>query len=340
MAAPSFVAAALGEPAPSHVRLAGRTLYVARRDEVDPGQLVCGLAASADAAAPSLLPPADTSDGLVLAVADGTPRDPLARQHPSPLRTGPRLLRRVLWNKMGGAFVVLAAVLVAGYLLLAVAVGYSPVNSLYLTLLDAAGAAVSSARLSSPEKVAQFLLTFAGLAFLPLVTAAVVGARLTGSAAGTRPPLTDHVIVVGLGNVGTRIVGQLHDLGDRRGLRRQEPGRGRSAAGQAPRAEDRVRRVTPRGDAAGGRDRQLPGRGLGDQRRHRQPGDRAARPGARRASRAWSSGSSTTTWPSGSARRSATRSRDRSPTWRLRRSPPRCSSIRCCAPSRWAGTCC
>ena len=213
MAAPSFVAAALGEPAPSHVRLAGRTLYVARRDEVDHGQLVCGLAASADAAAPSLLPPADTSDGLVLAVADGTPRDPLARQHPGPLRTGARLLRGVLGTKMGGAFVVLAAVLVAGYLLLAVAVGYSPVNSLYLTLLDAAGAAVSNPRLSAPEKVAQFLLTFAGLAVLPLVTAAVVGARLTGSAAGARPPLTDHVIVVGLGNVGTRIVGQLHDLG-------------------------------------------------------------------------------------------------------------------------------
>ncbi len=34
MAAPSFVAAALGEPAPSHVRLAGRTLYVARREDV------------------------------------------------------------------------------------------------------------------------------------------------------------------------------------------------------------------------------------------------------------------------------------------------------------------
>lgn len=69
------------------------TLYVARRDEVDHGQLVCGLAASADAAAPSLLPPADTSDGLVLAVADGTPRDPLTRQHPGPLHAGARLLR-------------------------------------------------------------------------------------------------------------------------------------------------------------------------------------------------------------------------------------------------------
>ncbi len=34
MAAPSFVAAALGEPAPSHVRLSGRTLYVARREDV------------------------------------------------------------------------------------------------------------------------------------------------------------------------------------------------------------------------------------------------------------------------------------------------------------------
>ncbi len=31
MAAPSFAAAALGEPGPGHIRLAGRTLYVARR---------------------------------------------------------------------------------------------------------------------------------------------------------------------------------------------------------------------------------------------------------------------------------------------------------------------
>ena len=44
MAAPSFVAAALGEPAPSHVRVSGRTLYVARREDADPGQVLCGLA--------------------------------------------------------------------------------------------------------------------------------------------------------------------------------------------------------------------------------------------------------------------------------------------------------
>ena len=57
------------------------------------------------------------------------------------------------------------------------------------------------------------LLTFDGLAFLPVLTAVVVGARLTGSLQRRERPLNDHVIVVGLGNVGTRIVGQLHDLG-------------------------------------------------------------------------------------------------------------------------------
>ncbi len=51
------------------------------------------------------------------------------------------------------------------------------------------------------------------MAVLPLVTAAVVGARLTGAAHGRQQPPSDHVIVAGLGNVGTLIAGQLHDLG-------------------------------------------------------------------------------------------------------------------------------
>ena len=42
MSAPAFVAAALGEPAPSHVRVQRRTLYVARPDDVAAGAVVCG----------------------------------------------------------------------------------------------------------------------------------------------------------------------------------------------------------------------------------------------------------------------------------------------------------
>ncbi len=86
-------------------------------------------------------------------------------------------------------------------------------TALYLTLLDAAGAAVTDPSLPSAEKFAQFLLTFDGMAFLPLVTAAIVGSRIPGVAAAARPPLSNHVIVAGLGAVGARIIGQLHDLG-------------------------------------------------------------------------------------------------------------------------------
>jgi Trk K+ transport system NAD-binding subunit len=213
MAAPSFVAAALGEPTPSHVRLAGRTLYVARSGQAGITQVLCGLASPGTRTAPGLLPPTPAAADLVLAVADGTPRNPLTRQRRRPLRLLADVTHLVLRSKLGLVFVGLFALLLSGFVLLATAGGYSLPNALYLTALDAAGAAVASARLGGAEKVAQFLLTFTGMAFLPVVTAAVVGARLTGSVRGHDRPLSDHVIVAGLGNVGTRIFGQLHDLG-------------------------------------------------------------------------------------------------------------------------------
>ncbi len=107
------------------------------------------------------------------------------------------------------------AVLIGGFVLLATAGRYSWPNASYLTLLYVAGAAVTNVHLSTPERVAQVVLTFDGMAFLPTVTAAIVGARLARTLNGSRKAISDHVIVVGLGNVGTRIVGQLHDLGVR-----------------------------------------------------------------------------------------------------------------------------
>ena len=213
MSAPSFVAAALGEPAPSHVRVAGRTLYVARSGDVRPRHVICGLAMADDPLSPRLLPPDTGSADLVLAVADGAPRDPLTRQRRRPVRAVLGAAQALLRQRLVLAFIVLLAVLAAGFGLLATAGGFSPGNALYLTFLDAAGAAVSDPALSASEKVAQFLLTFAGLAFIPVVTAAVVSARLTGSLRSKDRPMGQHVIVAGLGNVGTRIVGQLHDLG-------------------------------------------------------------------------------------------------------------------------------
>ena len=211
MSAPSFVAAALGEPAPSHVRVQRRTLYVARPDDVAPGAVVCGL--TDDHAGPRLLPPGaglrDRAD-LVLAVADGTPRNPLARRrNPAVVLAG--MLRRLAGGKFGLVFTALLGVIVVGFALLATV--YRLTDALYLTLMDLTGSALTRPQDASAEKVAQVMLTVDGMAFIPVITALVVGARLTGSVRRAPRPTSDHVIVVGLGNVGTAVTGQLHDLG-------------------------------------------------------------------------------------------------------------------------------
>ena len=78
MAAPAFVAAALGEVAPTHFRHARRTLYVARREDVRAEHVVCSLARSLAAGPVQVLPPEPAPgearpDDLVLAEATGTP---------------------------------------------------------------------------------------------------------------------------------------------------------------------------------------------------------------------------------------------------------------------------
>jgi Trk K+ transport system NAD-binding subunit len=214
LAAPALVAAALGEIAPSHVRLAGRTLYVARRGDALPGQVLCGLAVPGDPGGTTLLVAPEDLDGradLVLAVADGTPRDPLARQS-HPVRGALRVARRLLWNKFGMTFAVLLALAIAGFSLLAAA-GYAPGNVIYLGIMDMTGSALTYTRDTGAEKVAQVLLTADGMALLPLATAIIVGARLTGRIRGEPRPRGGHVIVVGGGDVGTRVTGGLHDLG-------------------------------------------------------------------------------------------------------------------------------
>jgi Trk K+ transport system NAD-binding subunit len=211
MSAPSFVAAALGEPAPSHIRVQRRTLYIARPGDVTSSHVLCGLIPSADdSQSPRLVPPGTAGAGLVLAVADGTPRNPLTRRR-DPVRAMAGVFRRLAWNKFGLLFTILLAVIVAGFALNFVR--YSFTNAAYLTLMDLTGSALTDYRDKGVEKVAQVLLTFDGLAFIPVVTAIIVGARLTGTVRGSPRPPGGHLIVVGLGNVGTSVTGQLHDLG-------------------------------------------------------------------------------------------------------------------------------
>jgi Trk K+ transport system NAD-binding subunit len=216
MAAPSFVAAALGEVAPSHVRLPGRTLYVAHRDTVSPKQILCGLADTTGATT-RLLPTDQNTANLVLAHADGPPQSPVREYRTRRWRVVAQRLRAMLANTFVRVAIVLFILLLIGVVLLAV-VGPTATSwgdAIYITLLDAAGDAVpdTSNQLGLFARIVQVGVTLISLAIPPVVTAVIVGGVVRSRLPAVPTQLGDHVVVVGLGNVGTRVVRQLRDLG-------------------------------------------------------------------------------------------------------------------------------
>jgi len=93
--------------------------------------------------------------------------------------------------------------------------------TVYFTLLDAAGAVqpdVPGQQVLGDAwaRAAQVLITFCGITFVPVATAIVVEALASGRRGVPRPPgarTRDHVIVVGLGNVGTRVAALVRATG-------------------------------------------------------------------------------------------------------------------------------
>jgi voltage-gated potassium channel Kch len=236
MAAPAFVSAALGEVAPVHIRLPGRTLYVARRTAVRAGDVVCGLAVTTGDQ-PELLPKDQDRADLVLAVARGVAthdRTPGAASTPGSasrrwrrVRRRARLLhwRRRPLRSLGAVFnrklriaaVVLVALLLVGTAVLKVTRGVTWLNAAYLAMLDTLAGANADLGERPVVKVTETALTVISIALIPVITAmvveAAVNARLALALGRLREPIAGHVVVVGLGNVGTRVIRRLHDLG-------------------------------------------------------------------------------------------------------------------------------
>jgi Trk K+ transport system NAD-binding subunit len=232
MAAPAFVAASLGEVAPTHVRLAGRTLFVARRADVRPADVVCALTAADGAGRVDVLPADPPPDGqrptdLVLAEATGRPagqtvaaqRLVRARRRRRPVRVVGRAFRAALSRKLGLAVLTtLVITLVSGAVLAHADKTVSGFwKSVYVTLLTVVGSSDVELERTGVAQAAQLVLTIAGVALLPLIIAAVVegmvNARLALSSGKVTAQHEDHIVVVGLGNVGTRVLRQLVDLG-------------------------------------------------------------------------------------------------------------------------------
>ncbi|MBO4162178.1 potassium channel protein [Micromonospora antibiotica] len=225
MAAPAFVAAALGEVAPTHFRHGGRTLYVARRADVRPADVVCGLAVTTDPDLVRVLPADEKAADVVLAEATGQPagtelaarRLVRARRRRRPLAVLLRAVRSFATRKIGIAVLTLLGVIALLGWLNARAVAVSWTEALYLTLVTTLSGQDPDVTKPAAAQVMQVVLNLAGLALIPLITAVVVdgivNARLALHAGRIQPERTGHVVVVGLGNIGTRVMAQLHDFG-------------------------------------------------------------------------------------------------------------------------------
>ncbi|MEV5652971.1 NAD-binding protein [Nocardia sp. NPDC052254] len=206
MAAPSFIAAALGEDALDYLRLGERTLYVAAAGDAPPDQVISGLVGGAEGI--SLLP-TRSPVARVLALAERVPYSPSAP------RRWLTLMRYLVRHDLIRLLLVLLVLIVAGCIMM-VFIGNSWGTAAYETLLDAAGAAQPEPAREPMYKLLQLGVVFIGLTMTPVITALVVGGVLRAQLSEHHPDpsrMEDHVVVAGLGNIGMRVVEQLSDLG-------------------------------------------------------------------------------------------------------------------------------
>lgn len=231
MAAPAFVAAALGEVAPTHFRYAARTLNVAKRADVPETAALLTLATSNGSGRMTVLPaepaPADRQPtDLVLAEATGRPaaqavtarRLARAGRRRRPWLSIGRALRAGLTRKLGVAVLIaLGLTAISGALLTHFIGAEGFWLSIYITLLTMVGSSDVETANAPAAQAAQLVLTVAGVALIPLITAAVVDGVVKTRLALDRGEVltvhTGHIVLVGLGAVGTRVLRQLVDLG-------------------------------------------------------------------------------------------------------------------------------
>ncbi|MFE7950584.1 NAD-binding protein [Streptomyces sp. NPDC057426] len=118
---------------------------------------------------------------------------------------------RLRWALAGMVASVLALTLTATALTDA-----DPVHAAYITLLDLFAINDPALDARPTNQILQLLSGLVGLALLPLLVAAALEALGTFRAAGSlrRPPrgLSGHVVLLGLGKVGTRVLARLREL--------------------------------------------------------------------------------------------------------------------------------
>ncbi|MCX5342420.1 NAD-binding protein [Streptomyces atratus] len=120
--------------------------------------------------------------------------------------------RRLRWSALGVGLAVLGLAIAS-----TLTTGDDPLHATYLTLLDLF--AMGDPAIGDPmaRQVIQLLSGVAGLMLLPLLVAGVLEAfgSLRTASSLRRPPrgLSGHVVLLGLGKIGTRVLVRLRELG-------------------------------------------------------------------------------------------------------------------------------
>ncbi|GAA4911949.1 NAD-binding protein [Stackebrandtia albiflava] len=225
MASPTFVAAALGEVEPRYLPIADRTLYVTTAELARriPGP---SWTITTTESRGVLLPGPEREPGLAITAAVRRPRALRTTRH-RVRRLVTRFwdeLREILDRKLRFVTVSLVLVILLGTLLIWQFHNDRPgvpdiswITAGYVALLAAAGGIDPDLAAPAAEKLAHTIVAFAGVLLVPVFTASIVenmvGRRIATQEGRLRGPVSDHVIVIGLGNVGIQVATQLHNLG-------------------------------------------------------------------------------------------------------------------------------
>jgi Trk K+ transport system NAD-binding subunit len=215
IAAPAFVAAALGVAATPPIQLGDRTVVGILRERTrSHDDVLAGLAVMGPRGTVPELLPSDADQRADFVLARSKPAPP-----PRPPRTSDRRLvvSLLFGRRMRTVIAVFLAFYALGTAALALAQGTTWGDAAYGALMTALTGNADDGVSGLPARVAVVLLALMSIALIPAVTATIVDAlvkvRLQREAGGLHEPVAGHYIVVGLGQVGTRVVRALHDEG-------------------------------------------------------------------------------------------------------------------------------
>jgi Trk K+ transport system NAD-binding subunit len=214
IAAPAFVASALDDRTSPPITIGDQVFVATPRTSVRPEDVVFALAITAGREEPETLPgpPDDATADLVLAKAKPPPP-------PRPPRRQRRIrvISLIVGARLRLALLSLLLIFIVGTVLLALFSHRGLADAAFTALISELGGANPDPNINGLERTTLAILTFVSVIVIPVLTAAVVDAvvkaRLRVEAGGLAEPISGHAVVVGLGQVGTRVIRALNEAG-------------------------------------------------------------------------------------------------------------------------------